>query len=78
MSLHLSHSTTCSDTSRLGDWQSAGLSVEFFIGDGYRSIEQGTAQIGTLFNSDAEHLTSINPKPDHNSGRYRRIQAVLI
>jgi hypothetical protein len=52
--------------------------VEFFIGDGYRWIEQGKAQIGTLFNSDAEHLTTINPKPDYNSGRYRRIQAVPI
>ncbi|MEQ8465269.1 hypothetical protein [Coleofasciculus sp. E1-EBD-02] len=78
MSLHLSLSTPCSDTSRLGDWQSAGLSVEFFIGDGYRRIEQGTVQIETLFNSDAEHLTTINPKPDYNSGRYRRIQAVPI
>ncbi|MEQ8970652.1 MAG: hypothetical protein RIE73_09675 [Coleofasciculus sp. C1-SOL-03] len=78
MSLHLSLSTPCPDTSRLGDWQSAGLSVEFFIGDGYRWIEQGKAQIGTLFNSDAEDLTIINPKPDYNSGRYRRIQAVPI
>ncbi|MEQ9359732.1 hypothetical protein [Coleofasciculus chthonoplastes] len=78
MSLHLSFSTPCSDTSRFGDWRSTGLSVEFFIGDGYRWIEQGTAQTRTLFNSDAEHLTTINPKPDHNSGRYRRIQAVPI
>ncbi|MEQ9551429.1 MAG: hypothetical protein RIM23_17685 [Coleofasciculus sp. G3-WIS-01] len=78
MSLHLSISTTCPDTSRLGDWRSAGLSVEFFIGDGYPSIEPGTAKIGNLFNFDAEHLTTINPKPDHKSGRYRRIQAVPI
>ncbi|MEQ8536337.1 MAG: hypothetical protein RIB93_02560 [Coleofasciculus sp. D1-CHI-01] len=78
MSLHLSHSTPCPDTSRLGDWRSAGLSVEFFIGDGYRWIEPGTAQIVTRYNSDAENLTTINPKPDHKSGRYRRIQAVPI
>ncbi|MEQ9359740.1 MAG: hypothetical protein RIG63_01525 [Coleofasciculus chthonoplastes F3-SA18-01] len=78
MSLHRSFSTPCPDTSRLGDWQSAGLSVEFFIGDGYGSIEQDTAQIRTLYNSDVENLTSINPKPDHNSGKYRRIQAVPI
>ncbi|MFP4124034.1 MAG: hypothetical protein ACLFWI_24170 [Coleofasciculus sp.] len=78
MSLHLSFSTPYPDTSRLGDWQSAGLSVEFFIGDGYDSIEPGTAQIRTRYNVEAEHLTSINPKPDHNSGRYRRIQAVPI
>ncbi|MBE9130232.1 MULTISPECIES: hypothetical protein [unclassified Coleofasciculus] len=72
MSLHITLSTTCPDTNRLGGWKSAGLSVEFFCGGRYGSIEPGTAEIEKHFNSDAGNLLVVDPQRDKHSGRYRQ------
>ncbi|MGQ4646980.1 hypothetical protein [Lyngbya aestuarii] len=70
MSSHPTLSTRYSDSNRLGGWQSAAISLEFFFWGGYVSKQRRTREISNnLPNGDAGAEPVVYFKLDKCSGR---------